>query len=194
MCTSDTLLEQITGAETLLLRSDGATLPSSSYSVANGAIQSWRQGDMNKPNIGDVMITYEVVYPHEASIVAGVRHGKLVAYHASAGIDLAMVERGDVSPKQMFENAHASNNLRTWLLRGVGFFLMFLGMMLLLNPIVAVFGIVPLLGPLLQAFVGCGVCLAALALSISGSFLVMYGSECCGFKRGLSFSECHGRL
>ncbi len=86
-----------------------------------------------------------------------------------------MIERGDVSPKQMFENAHASNNLRTWALRGVGFFLMFLGMMLLLNPIVAVFGIVPLLGPLLQTVVGCGVCLAALALSISGSFLVMYG-------------------
>eukprot|EP00455_Lapot_gusevi_P028497 TRINITY_DN3043_c0_g2_i1.p1 TRINITY_DN3043_c0_g2~~TRINITY_DN3043_c0_g2_i1.p1 ORF type:complete len:118 (-),score=45.40 TRINITY_DN3043_c0_g2_i1:134-487(-) len=72
----------------------------------------------------------------------------------------------------MFKRAHDWNTTRTWLLRGLGLFLMFIGLRLVLDPVAAVFGILPIFGSFLQAVVGAGVTLAAGALAISLTFVV----------------------
>jgi hypothetical protein len=69
-------------------------------------------------------------------------------------VNIFLLEESVASPAAMFETAEASNNLTTWLVRGIGLFMMFLGLFLVFRPI-AVFGdVVPVVGSLLRAGVG----------------------------------------
>jgi hypothetical protein len=106
------------------------------------------------------------------SIVAKVRRGELVAYQTRAGDSLAMIKIGAESAEKMFQEAEDWNTFRTWALRGLGLFLMFVSFNMILSPVASVFGIVPLLGPLLQSIVGAGVAIAAAGLAISVSALI----------------------
>ena len=106
------------------------------------------------------------------SIVAKARRGELVAYQTRAGDSLAMIKTGAVSAEKMFQDAEDWNTFRTWALRGLGLFIMFLSFNMILSPVASIFGIVPLFGPLLQSIVGAGVAIAAAGLALSVSALI----------------------
>jgi hypothetical protein len=63
----------------------------------------------------------------------------------------------------MFKAAQAANVTLTWILRGVGFFLMFLGLVMVFRPIAVVADVVPIVGSLL----GVGTAIFAFLVSLT---------------------------
>jgi hypothetical protein len=108
----------------------------------------------SSPAVGDVRVRFRVVRPGAVSVVAGQTGSSFEPYRAEAGGTIFLLEESVASAASMIETAEANNAMATWLIRGLGFFLMFLGLFLVFRPI-AVFGdVVPFVGSLLRAGVG----------------------------------------
>jgi len=122
--------------------------------------------DPKAPQVGDVRIHFEVVNPTTVSTV-GVQSGdSFIAYQAKAGGTVLLVSAGARSAAEMFKAAQDANKTLTWLLRAAGWFLMFIGLLLVFKPI-AVFGdVVPLFGRMLGAGLGLFSFLLATVLSL----------------------------
>ena len=123
--------------------------------VAAGAFYLGEQP--GSPKVGDVRVSFRVVEPAEASVVAAQRGSRLEPYHAEAGGDIALVAYGSKSAAQMFKAARTANATFTWILRVVGFVILFVGIRSLLAPLQVAADVVPLFGRL----VGAGLSLAA---------------------------------
>jgi hypothetical protein len=116
--------------------------------------------------IGDAKVSFQVVKPATVSLIARQIGNTFEPYQAKAGNSLNMLKYGALAADSMFKAAEQENAILTWILRGAGFFAMFLGLFLIFRPI-AVFGdIVPLFGSMLAAGVGFACFLLALCLSM----------------------------
>jgi len=107
-----------------------------------------------------------VVKPAVISLVARQVRDTFEAYQAQAGDTILLVKYGTLSAQAMFEAAQRENAILTWILRGLGWFLMFLGLTMVFRPI-AVFGdVIPLFGTLLGAGIGVFAGLTSIVLSL----------------------------
>jgi hypothetical protein len=119
------------------------------------------------PVIGDVRISFQVVKPATVSVV-GVQSGSSFApYAAEAGDTVLLVEEGTHTAAEMFQSAQSANNVLTWILRGGGFFAMFLGLFLVFRPIAVLGDVVPFIGSLLGVGVGLFAFLVSAVLSFT---------------------------
>jgi hypothetical protein len=120
--------------------------------VADGRF--YKGENPGSPAIGDVRISYKIVNPSQVSLVAVQTGETFSPYQAKAGDSVLLVEEGTHNAAEMFQTAQEANAVLTWILRAVGFFMMFLGLFLVFRPI-AVFGdVVPLVGSMLGAGIG----------------------------------------
>lgn len=122
--------------------------------------------DPAAPQVGDLRITFAEVLPTEVSIVARQVGDTFEAYPTKAGGTIELLQTGTVSADAMFQKAEQSNTMLTWILRGVGFFLMFLGFKMLFGPLEVVADVLPLAGTIVGAGVSVVSFLVALALSL----------------------------
>lgn len=107
--------------------------------------------DPASPSVGDTRVEFTVVRPGPVSVVAQQAGSSFSPYQAKAGGQVFLLQEAIVSADAMFETAQRSNAVMTWVLRGVGFFMMFFGLSMVFAPI-AVFGdVVPIVGRLLGA-------------------------------------------
>ena len=121
--------------------------------------------DPSNPAVGDLKITYRLVPPSDASVVARQTGDSFSAYHTDAGGDLLLLETGLHDAAAMFKSAHRSNTVLTWLLRLLGFVLMWIGLALLLNPLSVLADVVPLIGDIVG--MGTGLVAGVIALALS---------------------------
>lgn len=121
--------------------------------------------DPASPQLGDVRISYQAVKPAAVSLVAVQTASTFAPYQAKAGDAILLVEEGTHAAAEMFKVAQERNAVLTWILRGVGFFMMFLGIFLVFRPIAVFADVVPLFGTMLGAGIGLFSFLGALALS-----------------------------
>lgn len=117
------------------------------------------------PRIGDMRISYKVIYPHDISIVARQKGNSFGSYVAKTGKSVSLLQDGIVDSVSMFASARSGNTLFTWFLRFVGFLLMYTGLSMLLRPISVLGDVLPILGDILE--VGIGVVAGAVALICS---------------------------
>ncbi len=106
-------------------------------------------GDASAPRIGDCRIEYRAVTPQVVSVVAqATASGAFVPYNSPvvAGEQIDLCSSGSLSAAQMVTNAQQSNVVMKWVLRAVGFFLMWIGLNLTAAPLQAVASIIPFLG------------------------------------------------
>src|SRR5262245_1345656 len=106
------------------------------------------------PRIGDLRISYKLAPAGPTSIIGRQAGTGFSEYQTKAGDALLMVRPGTLSAADMFAAAQRDNNIMTWILRLVGVVLMFIGFMLILNPLVVVADVVPFIGNILQAGAG----------------------------------------
>jgi Transmembrane protein 43 len=106
------------------------------------------------PAVGDLRVRFEVVRPGPVSVVARQVGSTFEPYRAEAGGSIFLLEESIASADGMIEAAEAANTFATWMLRGVGFFLMFFGLSLVLRPLSVLGDVVPAFGNLLGAGVG----------------------------------------
>jgi len=112
------------------------------------------------PGVGDVRVSFQIVKPQTVSLLAQQKGATFQAYQTKAGDKLFRVEAGAVDAQGMYKEAKSENVTLTWILRGLGFFLMTLGMTLMFKPVATVTSFIPMLG----SFVGFSTFLFSLVL------------------------------
>lgn len=99
-----------------------------------------------QPQVGDIRVTFSVVRPHAVSIVARQLGDTFAPYIAKNGKKLDMLVDGERDSAEMFADARRGNATMTWLLRAVGFMMMFMGLSMVLRPLSVVGDIIPFVG------------------------------------------------
>ena len=109
------------------------------------------------PKVGDVRVTFKAVMPHDISIIERQTGSTFAPWTASDGKDISMLVSGLRTAEQMFASAKAANKTFTWILRLVGFLMMFVGLKMVLGPIATLVDAIPIL----NGIVSMGVSLVA---------------------------------
>ena len=121
--------------------------------------------DPNAPQIGDVRVTFEIVEaPRPASVVSQQNGDSFVPYQAKTGAVELLSNKIDTA-EAMFAQAKRGNAMMAWVLRLIGFVLMYAGFSSIFKPLEVLADIVPFLGSL----VGLGTGIISFALSLCGS-------------------------
>ncbi|MDP9141984.1 MAG: TMEM43 family protein [Pseudomonadota bacterium] len=121
--------------------------------------------DPATPVIGDTRVTFRLVPPGDVSLVAEQTGNTFTSFTTPSGGDIDLLEEGILPAARMFEIAKQENTVLTWILRAVGFFLMFFGLSLLFRPLSVLADVVPLFGRI----VGAGTGIIAFLLALAGS-------------------------
>ncbi len=118
------------------------------------------------PQVGDLRIRFDAVYPEPISIVAQQQGNSFTPFMTQVGDTIQLLEYGNRSADAMFKSAQEQNAFLTWILRGVGFFIMFIGLRSLLGVLQVLASVVPLIGHLVGFGTGLVAGLLAAALSL----------------------------
>ncbi|HVS32579.1 MAG TPA: TMEM43 family protein [Thermoanaerobaculia bacterium] len=158
------LVGKMNDYETLSI--DGKSLPTdkANLHVHDGTL--YLGTNPSSPAIGDTRVIFQVVRPADVSVVSKQAGNSFEAYQASAGMSIEMLRRGVFTAQSMFETALAQNTRMTWILRGLGFFLMFIGLSLFFRPLSVLGDVVPMIGSLLAFGTGLFAFVISAGLSI----------------------------
>jgi hypothetical protein len=122
-------------------------------------------GSPGIPQVGDVRVSFSIVKPGPASIIAKQSNDTFEDWVTGTGTTISLLDHGIVPPEKMFEEAQAANTLMTWILRAVGWLVMFIGLSMVFKPFVVLADVLPFLGNLLG--VGVGIFSFAVSLLLS---------------------------
>jgi len=106
------------------------------------------------PRVGDVKISYTYAPAGQYSIAAKSQNKALVNYTTSNGESFSFIRSGTVSAKQIFKDELDANSTLTWILRGVGLLIMFIGFSLIMGPLATIAKVIPMLGSLVGGATG----------------------------------------
>ncbi|MGZ8797374.1 MAG: TMEM43 family protein [Thermoanaerobaculia bacterium] len=144
-----------------------AQLPAALRSKLKANGNSFYAGaDPTTPQLGDARINFSVVTPGDVSVVSKQTGTSFEPYHANAGMDIEMLKRGIHTAPAMFQSALQANTIMTWILRVVGFVLMFIGLAMFFRPISVLGDVLPFIGSMLAFGTGLFAFVAAAGLSI----------------------------
>ena len=105
----------------------------------------------SSPSIGDVRIKFSYTQPAEISIIAQVTGDTFKPYTASNEYTFSRLEMGHVSMAEMFKDARSDNKIFAWILRIVGFFVVFAGLRTVFAPLGVLADVVPFIGNIVSA-------------------------------------------
>ena len=116
--------------------------------------------------IGDMRVTFRVIYPHDVSIIAKQKGDSFIDYTAKNGKKVDMLSDGVKDAAEMFAAARSANTVLTWLVRVGGFLLMFIDLSMVLKPLSVLADVLPILGDIVEMGTGLVAGLAALVCSL----------------------------
>jgi len=113
------------------------------------------KGDSAAPKVGDLRVHY-VGLPSGTtiSVLAAQSRGGFGPFLTANGYSVDLASVGNLPAATMIENKKHAEAMLTWILRGVGAFLMFLGFALFLGPISTFAALVPFFGGIVRGAVG----------------------------------------
>ncbi|WP_149498393.1 TMEM43 family protein [Roseiconus lacunae] len=136
----------------------------------NAATPASANGDLvANPEIGDVRIWFTATPTTMVSLLSQQAGDSFAPYQTQYGTEIHTLETGAFTASEMISHEQAANRVLTWVLRGVGAFMMFLGFVLMLRPLEVIADVVPMLGSL----VGFGTSVVAGLLTVAGSMTVI---------------------
>ncbi len=107
------------------------------------------------PSVGDVRVRFEVIEPHVITVVAAQKGEGFANYIAkSTKKKISHVMDGEKSAEEVFEAAEQANTILTWILRLVGFLMMYGGVKAVLKPLVVLGDVVPFIGSIIDIGTG----------------------------------------
>lgn len=104
--------------------------------------------------IGDMRVTFRVVYPHDISVIAKQHGDTFIDYTAKNGKKLNYLADGLKDAAAMFETARSNNAIMTWLIRLGGFLLMYFGLSMVFKPLSVLADVLPILGDIVGVGTG----------------------------------------
>jgi hypothetical protein len=168
---SESLIGQYSEWEDLSLSNDHlATLSEdlqAKAKIANGGLYIGL--DPSSPAIGDVRVSFRQVLPGTASLIAKQTGKSLSGYKTQAGTTLEMLSAGKKTSEEMFDAAEAANAMMTWILRLVGFLMMFVGIGMIFKPFTVLADTIPFVGAIFQV----GASLIAALLAFPATFITI---------------------
>src|SRR6185437_12685354 len=100
--------------------------------------------DPANPEIGDIRVSFTGVAAQTASAVAGQSGNTLSPFTGENGYTIALVKPGVASAAELFKAKKAEEGALTWILRGVGFVMMLVALLLIASPLSTVLAVIPL--------------------------------------------------
>lgn len=103
------------------------------------------------PEVGDVRITWTYIPDTVAISVASCQMGNtFTPYVAENGYKVDLLQMGTRSKELMFQAAKDGNTMWTWILRLVGWFMMYIGIGMILKPLSVLGDVLPIIGNILE--------------------------------------------
>lgn len=139
------------------LRSQLSIYSSNGFFYRSNLTSDSSASSLNNPSVGDARITFDVVLPDTISIIAKLNPAAtgggsgLGPYTTKRGGSLLLIERGVYTAEEMFIQAENDNTTTAWILRFVGFFIMVISILLILQPLATVVDIIPFVGDCIQS-------------------------------------------
>lgn len=125
--------------------------------------------DLQKPNIGDIRISFNYNNSNEISVLAVQTRESFTSFKSKAGKTINRIMDGKYTGKEIIEKIKSENNFLKWILRVVGTLLCIIGVGAILSPISTITGFIPILGSVVGAAVG----LVSIALGSALSLIVI---------------------
>jgi len=110
--------------------------------------------DPANPEIWDLRISFYRVPTWKASAIGQQVNDTLRPYTTSNHRSIGLLEQDIVSVHEMFEHAHSANSMMTWILRGLGFLLLWAAFSLIFGIFEALAKIVPFIWNIIWAATG----------------------------------------
>ena len=141
--------------------SDGATLANDSYLF----IRKSTDGTFDSPQIGDLRISYHVLrLDFDGTIFGKLSGSKIDPYFDQDGNNLYRLFIG--TRDQAISTLHTEYTTLLWILRLVGFLLMWFGLSALFGPISVLLDFLPIFGAISRSVIGIATFLVAFVLTI----------------------------
>jgi hypothetical protein len=139
-------------ADTLgLIDPDAPLNPQAPAGWKNDAGGLYKGDNPAQPAIGDVRVHYAgLASGSTLSVLAEQSHGGFAAFTAPNGYQIRLAAAGNVPAAQMIAQARKAAAMWTWILRGVGALVMFVGFMLFFGPLAILASVLPFLGALVR--------------------------------------------
>ena len=102
--------------------------------------------NLDKPQIGDVRISWKYNGWKEVSLIAKVSGDSFVSYTSEVGKNVNFVMEGNRTAAEMIEAMRNQDKLMKWLFRLIGFLLVFFGYLSVISPLTKLLSYVPILG------------------------------------------------
>jgi hypothetical protein len=163
---SEGIINSMSGFEALPVNPELAD-SNQNFQITQGLI--YYGYDAKFPEIGDERISYRVLYPQDVSIIAQQFGQTFKPFKTKVGKDIQLVMRGNLTADEMWAAEESKNTMIRWILRLVGFLLMFGGFTAIFKPLAVAGSVIPFLGKI----VGFGTSLIAGVLSFSISLIVI---------------------
>ncbi|KAL5479125.1 hypothetical protein EMCRGX_G022607 [Ephydatia muelleri] len=160
---SQDVLQKITNWRSVVLTTP--TQPSD-YKLYNNMFYL---GDPLKPKVGDVRVSFDYAGSGDVSVVGGQRSGAVLGHFPIKGESFLAVYVERLTMEEVFAKEHAHNSNITWILRAVGWFVLFIGFNMMTRILVIIVDWIPLVRDLVSTATS----LLCAALSFSLAVLVV---------------------
>jgi hypothetical protein len=139
----------------------------SGWSTSGGALY---KGSPDSPQVGDMKVSYQgLASGSTISVLGGQSHGGFTPFVTGNGYQIQMAETGNHSLAEMIAQKKSEESVLTWILRAVGFVLIFIGALMFLSPLSTFASVIPILG----SIVGTAAGLAAFVLAVPVTLIVI---------------------
>lgn len=118
------------------------------------------------PEIGDLKIRFELIPNGPVSLMSGLSGETFASYQTSNGEPIDRLYPGTFTAEQVIEKLRQENAVIAWLLRGLGFVLCLVGMLMIFSPAQAIFRWIPLVGDITGGLIFLVSGLVAVTLSL----------------------------
>ena len=119
----------------------------------------------HSPQVGDLRVSVDYFPSNEQISVVGIMQSDGTVTGAPNSV-LPLVGKGSHSAASLIAARHSQNTLLLWVLRVVGFFVLYIGMSICVEPVNVVGDIVPFFGTVLRWVTGTAVFLLSVALTL----------------------------
>lgn len=165
---SKELLEALSGYQPLTITQEMlSTLPYGTQEKIelDGNMLYYQTASASEPTIGDIRIQYKYIAPQRVSVISRQSGDSLEEYTTKNNRTIRMIQLGDHTAKEMFDTAISSNIVMTWVIRGAGALIMFLGISMVFGVLPIVASVIPFVGRMVSA----GVSLVSGLLTLIGT-------------------------
>ena len=114
----------------------------------NAAGQAVANAVVQQPvtQIGDLRVKFTISKPHDVSLIAVQKGDTFTDYKAKNGKTQFLFLDGAHTATDLFEAKAASNKMKRWLFRVIGFMVMFIGLSMVFRPLSVLADVIPFLG------------------------------------------------